>query len=170
MAPIMKDISGDSEITTNLLKLEPSKPAQDDARSDKDIHKTLTDVAKSMSGVIGYFSLAAAAAIGQHLFYSHVHGLEPSTYSIPQQWVVQIGTTLAASFQLAIAASIGLVFNEASWHCFQQEAISVKGINATFKLSSHANQLNCIAKLNYPFYLQSSSGPHNLRLFYPQAL
>lgn len=104
-------------------------------------YKSFKQVAKPLGSVILLYAFAATAAISQHEFYSHVNGREPSLFPIPQEWVIRIGTTFAYLFQTTLAASVALVFEKASWYCFQQSAVSVKGIDSVFSLCSDPKQL-----------------------------
>jgi hypothetical protein len=122
------------------VKVEGAQYEPAEAIPDKEISRSAVQIAKSVVGIIGLFAVAAVAAVGQHLFYDHIQGLEPPAYFIPQDWVIRIGTTFATVFQMALAACIGTIFTEASWYCFQKTATSVEAIDATFKVCSDPKQ------------------------------
>ena len=103
--------------------------------------KNYNVIGKPLSWMLFVYLIAVTTGIGQHLFYSHVNGREPSSYLIPQPWVIRIGTAFASLFQMTLGASVGLVFAKACWFRFQLSALSVEGIDSVFTLCSDPKQL-----------------------------
>lgn len=87
---------------------------------------------KSLQAMIILLLLGILTALAQHFFFSYVSGRQPQEFIIPQDWVIRIGTALAFLFKTSLVAIVGIVFCQRSWFSFQQQAISVGGIDAIF--------------------------------------
>jgi hypothetical protein len=87
---------------------------------------------KPFRAMMLFLLLGLLVAICQHQFYASLDGRQLQEYFIEQIWVIRIGTALAFLFKASLVASLGIAFCQSSWFYFQQEPITVDGIDAIF--------------------------------------
>ena len=82
--------------------------------------------------IAGLWLGALVVAVGQHFFYSYLHGSELQSSSMPQSWVAPLGTAFAFIFKSLLVGSVAIIYAQALWFWVQRRAIRAESLDGLF--------------------------------------
>ncbi|KAG8898030.1 hypothetical protein FRC01_011057, partial [Tulasnella sp. 417] len=88
---------------------------------------------KSLLKPVAFLVIGTMLAIGHHLFYDWVDGRAVgSSPSVPQVWVIRVGTAFAFAFHTILAACLGFVICQLLWFTTRRNFLSLNDINTLY--------------------------------------
>jgi hypothetical protein len=86
--------------------------------------------------IVSLFLAGFAAAVGHHLFYSHLNG-QPAT---DQLMMVRYGTALAFFVKSTLVGSVIMCNRQRIWYTFRRKAMTINGIDGLFSATEDPTQ------------------------------
>lgn len=86
--------------------------------------------------IVLLFLLGFAAAVGHHMFYSHLNG-EPATAQLK---MVRYGTALAFFVKSTLAGAVIMCNRQRIWYTFRRKAMTINGIDGLFSATEDPTQ------------------------------
>jgi hypothetical protein len=86
--------------------------------------------------IVSLFLAGFAAAVGHHLFYSHLNG-QPAT---DQLMMVRYGTALAFFVKSTLVGTVIMCNRQRIWYTFRRKAMTINGIDGLFSATEDPTQ------------------------------